>query len=226
MALRSFSGWLCGCNTIAAAGASIAVLFAPSVARAQYVQYAAPPPPPPPPYYREYREPREPISAFALGLDLEGVLPVNPPQLADGTNLNGGGGVKVRVGEQIRFSRWLRFTPEAGYGYDHLSASNDNGGTYGVAYSWDMNRVFGGARLAFGHFVVPSVYGHVGYGWRTTSEPTVVAANGTAVDVGGALDFRIIRQFQFGLYGEWVTIDAQPYAPEWVAIGAHVDLAL
>jgi hypothetical protein len=101
MALRSLSRWFCGCNALAAAGSSIALVFAPSVAGAQYVQYAVPPPPPPPPpppyYYREF---------------------------------------------------------------------------------------------------------------------------------GGALDLRIIRQSQFGLHAEWVTIDAQPYAPEWVAMGAHVDLAL
>jgi len=223
MALRFFSRSLCGCNAFAAGGALIGLMFAPGVARAQYVQYTtAPPPPPPPYYYREYREPPEAPSALALGVDLEGAAPVNVPQLADRNSLDGGGGIKVRVGDQIRLRPWLRLTPELGYGYDHLFASND----YGAAYSWDMNRLFVGARLAFGRFVVPSVYGHVGYGWRTTGDPTLLATNGTALDFGGALDFRFVRQFQFGLHAEWVTIDGQPYEPEWIAMGAHVDLAL
>lgn len=235
MALR-FSSSLFGCTAIAAAGASLALVFTPGTAQAQvYVQYPAPPPPPGPPpppppprryYYREYRPyyrepPPEAPSAVAIGLDLEGAVPINAPQLSDGNSLAGGTGIKVRIGEQIRLTPWLRFTPEVGYGYDHLFANNDDG----TAYSWDMNRVFGGARLAFGRFIVPSIYGHVGYGWRTTGDPSVQAANGLAIDVGAALDIRIVRQVQFGVHTEWVTINAQPYAPDWLAMGAHIDLA-
>ncbi len=225
----SFSSrWVPGCVAIAVAGGSLALVLAPSTAHAQQVYVYAPPPPPPPPpprryYYREYRyrEPEEAQSALAFGIDLEGAVPVNAPQLSDRNNLTGGEGIKLRIGDQIRITPWLRLTPEVGYGYDHLFATND----YGDAYSWDMNRLFAGARLAFGRFLVPSIYGHVGYGWRTTGDPSVQAANGVAVDLGGALDIRIVRQVQFGVHAEWVTINAQPYAPDWVALGAHVDLA-
>jgi hypothetical protein len=157
-----------------------------------------------------------------LGLDVEGSIPINGPQLANGNNLQGGGGVKFRVGDQIRLDPVFRVTPEIGYGYDHLYATNN----FSYAYSWDLNRLFGGVRLAFGEFIVPSIYGHVGYGWRTTGDVSVQSASGVAVDVGGAIDMRLYRRFQFGVHGEWVTINAQPYAPEWVAIGLHLDVAL
>jgi hypothetical protein len=247
---------LFGCTALATAGASLAVLtpsiaqaqvvqgqvaqaqvaqtqlaqaeIAPGVPKAiaVYAPYPPPPPPPPPPpspYYREYYgQPREPVSALAIGLDLEGAVPVNTPQLADGNNLTGGEGIKLRVGSQFRVAPGVRFTPEVGYGYDHLYASDN----ISNSYAWDLNRLFGGVRLAFGNILVPSVYAHVGYGWRTTGEPFVNEGNGIAIDLGGAIDIRLYRRLQFGIHGEWATIDAQPYAPEWVAIGAHIDVAL
>jgi hypothetical protein len=217
---------------LAAAGVSFlffSVFFAPARARAQpgYAPYPPPPPPPPPPpatyYYRESRpaEPAESPSGLALGLDVEAAVPVNAPQLANGNTLGGGDGIKFRIGDQLRISPGFRFTPELGYGYDHLFATD----TIGNAYSWDMNRMFFGARIAFGRFLVPSFYGHVGYGWRTTGDPSVQAADGVAFDLGGALDVRLFRMIQLGVHAEWATIDAQPYAPEWVAIGLHADLA-
>ncbi|MGO8992511.1 MAG: hypothetical protein ACLQVI_04240 [Polyangiaceae bacterium] len=233
MALPSRSG-LRFDYTAGAAYAALTLVLTPGVAHAQGYAYPPPPPPPPPPvqpppppppppYYREYRQREpEPFSALALGVDFEGAVPLNAPQLADGNNLTGGSGIKLRVGEQLRLAPGFRFTPEVGYGYDHLFATDN----IGDAYSWDMNRVFFGARVAFGSFFVPSIYGHVGYGWRTTGEPDVLAANGVAADVGGALDLRFFRHFQFGVHGEWVTVDAQPYAPEWVALGVHLDLIL
>jgi hypothetical protein len=188
-----------------------------------YVYRAPPPPPgyyaaPPPRYY--YRDP-EPMYAFAIGADLEGAVPVNLPRFADGNNLQGGAGAKIRIGEQIRF-RGIRFTPEGGYAFDHLFANDDAGDSY----SWDMHRVFAGARLSFGHILVPTLYAHVGYGWRTTGDHTVPDASGLAVDAGAALDLRLIPQFSIGVHAEYATIDAQPYAPQWVALGVHVDLAL
>ena len=221
---------------LVAAGAALALVLAPRTAGAQvYAPYPPPPPPPPPPpgvyappppgeplppryYYR--REP-ERFSALALGVDLEGAVPVNTSRLVDGNNLTGGGGVKVRIGDQLRLAPGLRFTPEVGYGYEHLYASDD----IGNAYSWDTSRLLVGARLAFGYFFVPSIYGHAGYGWRTTGDPSLPSAGGAAFDVGGAFDIRVLRQFQFGVHLEWATIDAQPYAPEWVAMGGHIDLA-
>jgi hypothetical protein len=196
-------------------------LFALSItreARAQryYVTYGPPPPPGPRYYYSE----RDPVYALALGVDFEGAIPVNVPQFLDGNNLEGGVGIKARIGEQIRLRYGMRITPEAGYGYDHLFAKDD----IGDAYTWDMHRLFGGVRLAFGRILVPVIYAHVGYGWRTTGDPTVPTADGVAFDVGGALDLRVVPHFGIGVHAEYATIDAQPYAPEWVAIGMHADV--
>jgi hypothetical protein len=217
----------------AVVGALVIVGWA-SPSRADVVVYtqAPPPPPPPPPYYdqppppryyyrrRYYYEEREPPTMLELGFDLEGAVPVNLPRFLDGNDVQGGGGIKVRVGEQIRLQGGLRFTPEGGYGYDHLFASDDAGN----AYSWDMHRFFGGARLAFGRFLVPVIYAHLGYGWRRTGDPTVPEAGGLAFDVGGALDLRVVPHFGIGLHFEYATIDAEPYAPAWTAFGLHVDL--
>jgi hypothetical protein len=152
-------------------------------------------------------------------VDFEGAIPVNAPQL-DGNTLTGGGGIKLRFGEQFRLQSGVRITPELGYGYDHLFASDDAGD----AYSWDFHRLFGGARLSFGRFLVPVIYGHIGYGWRVTADPSVPQEGGLALDIGGALDLRVIPHFGIGAHIEYATIDAQDYAPQWIATGLHADL--
>jgi hypothetical protein len=167
-------------------------------------------------YYDHYEE-RE-RAAFALGFDLEGAVPINLPQV-NGNDVSGGGGFKVRVGEQLHFPG-IRFTPEIGYGYTHLFASDDAGN----AYAWDLHRAFGGARLAFGHFLVPVIYGHVGYGWRATGDPSVPSAGGVTYDLGGALDLHVIPHFGIGAHIEYGEIDSQPYTPQWVAFGLHADI--
>jgi hypothetical protein len=142
---------------------------------------------------------------------------VNVPGASDGSGVRGGGGFKLRAGEQFRFAH-IRFTPEVGYGYDHLWATDDSGNERG----WDMNRLFVGARISFGRFIVPVFYAHVGYGWRQDSNPSVDGTGGVAYDVGGALDFRIIPRVGFGVHLEYAAIDI-PTQPQWVAIGGHAD---
>jgi hypothetical protein len=226
MALPRSSRWLFR-FLVTTAATCAPFVAAPGVAQAQVYVYPPPPPPPPPPpgppdayYYRRAPAP-ESRTALALGVDLEGAVPVNVPRLLDGNNLSGGDGIKIRLGAQMRVTRRFRFTPEVGYGYEHLYAYDN----IGDSYAWDTNRLFAGARLAFGDFIVPSVYGHFGYGWRTTGDPTVPSANGLALDVGGALDIRLLRELQFGIHAEWATIEADPYAPEWIALGGHVDMS-
>jgi hypothetical protein len=212
----------------ALAGAAIAalafagVMLAPRTAHAQrYYVYAGRPAPPPPAYgygggygYRY----SEPPYALQLGFDLEGAFPVGVNVPGNQNDLKGGGGFKVRVGEQMRFPG-IRFTPEAGYGFDHLWANDDVGNQFG----WDMNKLFVGARLAFGYVVVPVVYAHIGYGWRQTADNEINGGNGgLAYDVGGALDFHVVPHFSFGAHLEYSAIDI-PFQPQWVALGAHVD---
>jgi hypothetical protein len=165
----------------------------------------------------EYEESRNSVD---LAFDGEGAIPLMDRRFQSGNDLSGGGGFKVRVGETIRYPR-LRFTPELGYGFDHLFAT-DNANT---AYAWDMHRLFAGARVGFGRLVVPTVYGHVGYGWRNTGDPSVTEASGVAFDLGFALDFHVVPHLGFGAHIEYAAIDAEPYTPQWLALGLHADLA-
>jgi hypothetical protein len=201
---------------LAAVGACLLVVAVPRSALAQQVYYG-PPPPPPPPGYRYYEADREPPFSLALALDLEGAFPVNLPRFLDGNDLTGGGGFKVRVGEQIRLRGGVRITPEVGYGYEHLFASDD----IGDSYSWDIHRLFGGVRLAFGHFVTPVLYGHVGYGWRVTDDPTVPQQGGLTLDAGGALDFHVAPHLTLGVHLEYATLNDPDYGVQWVAAGVH-----
>ena len=168
----------------------------------------------------EESEEYEPRHSLNLAFDGEGAIPLMDRRFQSGNDLSGGGGFKVRVGEQIRYPR-LRFTPELGYGFDHLFAT-DNAG---ASYAWDMHRLFAGARVGFGRLVVPTFYGHLGYGWRDTGDPTVNEASGLAFDLGFALDFHIIPHLGFGGHVEYAAIDAEPYTPRWLALGLHANLA-
>jgi hypothetical protein len=200
----------------AGALACLGMALMPGTAHAQAVYVYGPPPPPPPRYY--YYDP-EPPHALALGVDLEGAVAVNVPVL-DGNNVQNGAGFKVRIGEQFKLRPRLRITPEVGYAYDHLFGNDD----IGNSYDWEMHRVFVGARLAFGHFLSPALYGHLGYGWRVTADPLVPQASGFAWDVGAALDLRVIPHLGLGLHVEYDELDSNPYAPEWVSFGAHADV--
>jgi len=203
---------------LAAVVACMAILAVPSAAHAdRYIVYGPGPAPPPPGYGYAYYY-YEPPYALVIGGDIEGVIPLSVPRFFDGHDLTSGGGFKLRIGEQIRLRGGLRITPELGYGYDRLFATND------VDDSWDMHRVFGGVRLSFGRFVVPVIYGHVGYGWRVTGDPEVSDEGGAAFDFGGALDFRVTPHFSFGAHIEYATIAEESYAPQWVALGAHCDI--
>lgn len=170
-------------------------------------------------YYVVYDERREPWARFNLGFDGEGAVPLSVPGSPSGNTLSGGGGFKIRVGEQFRFYN-VRVIPEVGYGYDHLFATDD----FGDAFAWDMHRIFAGARIGFGRIVVPGFYAHVGYGWRDTDDPFVRDDQGVAFDAGAMLDIHVIPHFGFGAHAEYALIDAQPVTPHWLAIGLHGDI--
>jgi len=169
-------------------------------------------------YYVVYPD-GEPWARFNVGFDGEGVVPLSAPVPLSGNTLSGGAGFKIRFGEQFRFAG-VRFIPEVGYGYDHLFATDD----IGDAFAWDLHRVFGGARIAFGRVIVPGFYAHVGYGWRETGDLDVGDDAGVAFDAGVLLDIHVIPRFGFGAHVEYATIDAQPYAPHWLAVGVHADV--
>ena len=166
---------------------------------------------------------RRGTTGLELGADLEGAIPVHVPNVS-GNDVRGGGGFKLRVGETLRFGD-LRLTPEVGYAYTHLFANEDAGyNTLGPTYDWNLHRGFAGVRLGFGRFIVPVVYGHIGYGWRETGDPIVPQASGFAYDAGVALDLHIIPHFGFGAHAEVAGIDSQPYTPQWLALGLHAEV--
>jgi hypothetical protein len=170
--------------------------------------------------YEQSDEDYEARHQLDVAVDGEGAVPLMDRRFQSGNDLSGGGGFKVRVGEQIRMPR-LRVTPEIGYAFDHLFATDDAG----TAYAWDMHRMFAGARIGFGHLIVPTIYGHIGYGWRDTGDPSVAQASGLAYDLGFALDFHVVPHFGFGAHVEYAAIDAEPYTPQWLALGLHTDVA-
>jgi hypothetical protein len=172
-------------------------------------------------YVVVYRNPEyvEPEQAFNLGFDAEGVVPTSTPRFLSGNTLSGGSGFKIRFGDRIRLPG-LRITPEGGYAFDHLFASDDSGNSF----DWDMHRFFGGVRLTFGRVVTPGFYAHIGWGWRDTGDPTVPHADGLAFDAGFVLDIHVIRHVGLGAHVEYTSIDAQPFTPQWVALGLHADI--
>jgi len=200
-----------GTIAVASCAAAAAVLFVASSARAERRYYVG---------ERIDDADYEGQSHLNLAFDGEGAIPLGIGRSPVGNDVNGGGGFKVRVGDQIRFPH-LRVTPEGGYGYDHLFASD----VTGDSFAWDMHRLFGGVRVGFGRIVVPTVYGHIGYGWRNTSDPTVATSSGLAFDAGVALDLHIVPHLGIGAHAEYAMIDAQPFTPHWLALGLHADLA-
>jgi hypothetical protein len=160
-----------------------------------------------------------PESRFDFGFDGDGAAMIAPPHTLVGNTLTGGTGFKLRFGDQIHL-HGLRVTPEGGYAFEHLFATDDTG----AVYDWDTHRLFGGVRLAFGYVVTPGFYAHLGYGWRNTGDPSVPPIGGLALDAGFALDFHVLRHFVFGAHAEYVTIDSQPYTPQWIALGLHGDV--
>jgi hypothetical protein len=172
-------------------------------------------------YYAVRRAPESAV-ALNLGLDLEGASDVTPPAR---TSSEGGGGLKLRIGAEIR-RPYLRIIPEGGFSYTHLFVNDSAGNNEG----WNLERLFVGVRIGFGEVVVPVIYGHIGYGWRATGQDNNSGGfgfgpntNGFTADGGVGLDFHLVRHFGFGFHAEYVTLQASPSVPDWLAFGAHAD---
>jgi hypothetical protein len=163
--------------------------------------------------------PRPAIAGPEIGLDGEAVVPLSAPT-GDRNSLDSGAGFKVRLGYQFHLPL-IRLTPEVGYGFDWFSG---NGGG-GSAYAWDVQRMFAGGRIGLGEIVVPSVYAHAGYGWRTTPDPGVPEGSGLAFDAGLALDLHLIPHVGLGAHAEYASIGTGGgKSPEWLAFGLHVEI--
>jgi outer membrane protein with beta-barrel domain len=171
---------------------------------------------------------------FTLGVDADGTALLSPTSTNVITPSTLGGGFKLRFGDRFVLRGGVRLTPEIGYSFDHLFAGgageavpgNANVVTDGI---WNMNRVFAGARVGFGRWVVPTVYAHVGYAFRTVSDETVTILpnnTGPTFDAGVALDFHIARHLSLGPHVEYTLVDMQATGqsiPQWMTFGGHVD---
>ncbi len=159
-------------------------------------------------------------AALNLAADVDGAAVVDTPHTATGNSLGGGTGFKGRVGAQFHVPL-IRFTPELGYGYTHFFATNGTG----PVDDWNTHRLIGGVRLGLGEIIVPSIYGHAGYGWRHTPDPSVPDAGGVTFDAGLALDLHLLPFLGFGAHAEYAYVDARPYVPQWLAFGLQANLA-
>ena len=137
---------------------------------------------------------REARADFALGGDFDVALPIL--QQTQFNYLATGAGFDVRVGWRFRVPyQPLWFTPELAAGYTDLSAN--------------VVRVRPGLRVAFGNFVIPFAYAHLGFGW-TSYDPLgvndrlatamYVSAPGYAFDAGAGVDFAVLRRLTVGAH--------------------------
>ena len=172
---------------------------------------------------------------FDLGFDGEAPVLLAPSPTNNNLSV-AGAGFKVRFGDQLRLRHGIVLTPEIGYAYDHIFTSAPAiavQGTNEIATGdWNMNRFFGGLRLGFGRWVVPTVYAHAGYAFRSISgpgntNPQIFGESGFTFDTGIALEIHVARHLSFGPHAEYVFVSnsdgpAQS-SPQWLAFGAHID---
>ncbi|MFO0678273.1 MAG: hypothetical protein U0169_17180 [Polyangiaceae bacterium] len=122
--------------------------------------------------------------------------------------INTGAGGAIRLGYRVKIPL-VALTPEVGGAYHHFGSSPAGEG---------IARGFGGARLAIGEIVKPSVFAHAGYG-------ASVGTGGSAAftyDVGAALDFTALPVLDFGIHGSYASLATGGAAIGWVDLGAQV----
>jgi len=166
---------------------------------------------------------------FDLGVDGDFTALMHPN--AKDANLSTlGTGFKVRFGDHFGYRNGWVLTPEVGFAYDRIfpSSGSGNGNVINVGGAENMERVFAGLRVGFGRFVMPTLYGHVGYGFQSISLPggqlgSAVGTNGVTMDVGVAVEFRVARHLSFGPHVEYVDMVQSVGTPQWLAIGGHLD---
>ena len=166
------------------------------------------------------------IGKFDLGIDgdLNALLSPSPNQNNLATM---GSGFKIRFGDHFRMRTGLNLGPEVGYAFDHVFPGTQANLVNGTPEN--MNRIFAGLRVGFGKYVVPTLYGHIGYGFRTLSGNNNVNAgiipssNGLALDTGVAVEFRVANHLSLGPHAEFVYINTPTAPPQWLTFGAHLD---
>ncbi len=165
--------------------------------------------------------------SFDIGIDGDANALLSPSPSANNLSTLGGG-FKLRFGDHFRLRNGLYLTPEVGYAFDHVFTTSTTQFEAANPEPWNMNRFFAGLRVGFGRDIIPTLYAHVGYGFRSvsgaenTNAGTVPSSNGVALDTGVAVEFRINRHLFIGPHVEFTYI-ASTDAPEWMTFGGHVD---
>jgi hypothetical protein len=160
---------------------------------------------------------------FDLGLDGDANAMFAPDPTKNNLSTLGTG-FKLRFGDQFRLMYGIKLTPEVGYAFDHVFSANAE------AVPENYNRIFAGARIGVGKWVVPTLYAHVGVGFRSDGTgPTTASAStqGFAFDTGVAVEFRLAKHLSLGPHAEYVFIDtpvAGLAAPQWITFGGHIDI--
>ncbi len=166
---------------------------------------------------------RQARADFALAGDFDVALPIL--QQTPVNYLSTGAGFDVRVGWRFRVPyQPLWFTPELAAGYTDLSAS--------------VVRVRPGLRVAFGNFVIPFAYAHLGLGWtsydplgvndRLATASYVLRPSGLAFDAGAGVDFAVLRRLTVGAHlgynmvgvGE-VRTELPGFRANWINVGLN-----
>jgi hypothetical protein len=159
------------------------------------------------------REARAGNPQVAVGVDANAAV-VTSRQLSLPFVASFGRGMEAHVGLLVN-AMWLHLQPEIGYGYLELSP--------GSVYDWSMHRAYVGARIGFGQILVPTLYGHAGWGWRASDYPMFVA-DGAAWDAGIGLDLNVAMVTVGGHIG-YAQIAVQPTPPAWGNVGIDAQVA-
>jgi hypothetical protein len=114
-------------------------------------------------------------------------------------DLSTGAGFDVLLGYRFRIPyQHIAIIPELSAGYTDLSTH--------------LVRVRPGLRVGFGRFLVPYIFGHVGWGWATFEDPRATALSsrtdgiqrlggqGPVYDAGLGLDVTVMRRLTLGAH--------------------------
>jgi hypothetical protein len=170
--------------------------------------------------------PRRARAEIAIAGDFDVDLPVG--QSMAQTYLATGAGFDVRLGYRFRIPyQPLSITPEVAGGYTDLSAH--------------IIRVRPGVRVAYGRFVMPYAFVHLGYGWASfdplgTSDMRAVPfvnTGGFAFDTGAGVDFAVLRRLHVGAHLGYNILDlgavdtrTLPFKAKWINLGLNATFLL
>lgn len=136
-----------------------------------------------------------------------------------------GFGIDGRLGYRLP-SPVLQLVPELLVGYVNFAEPDDSSLPDASVF-----RLMAGARLGFGTFLRPSVFGHIGYGNLSVTGGESILENPSRLeddsafhwDAGVALDLTILPVLDLGIHGAYNRLEFD-HAIEWWSLGLHAAL--